>query len=177
MIFLLLFVLAAKLSGQEQPAAVRTAPVRWLENRPLTEPLSPFMAVQCRQENCRSVPVSDTDVRRIRAGLSAGFTVTAHRVLDRHADPRGFEVDIGDVQGDDLTVAAVQVAEAPPDWDGASANLLSDNPTSRWVVRSRSGVWLVESRASRGACGADSRNYLTLYERALARVRAGQLGL
>jgi hypothetical protein len=86
-------------------------------------------------------------------------------------------LEVFDGQGDDLTVDAIPVSDAPADWDGESARPLSDDPTARWVVKANSGIWLVESRLSRGACGGAVEDYITLYERALARVRASQLGL
>jgi hypothetical protein len=49
---------------------------------------------------------------------------------------------------------------------------------SRWAVRTRNGVWLIEVHAQPGRpCDGDQQEYAVLYAMALVRVRANQLSL
>jgi hypothetical protein len=174
---IVLFGVVARIGVRDGRPAFRAEPPHWLQRLPLTEPLSPFMAPECWRTSCPAVAASGLDLEHIRAGLGAQYVVTSDRILDQRGNVRGTAIDVMDGQGDNLTIDAVRVTRAPAYWDGQANNLLSDTPVRRWVLHGRSGVWLVESRVSRGSCDHDEKEYLVLYKRALARVTADQIRL
>lgn len=170
-------VLFARVGANDRLPAAPVKPPQWLENRPITAPLSPFMAAECSKARCHALVDSGSELQRVRAELGSRYNVTAIRVRDSRGNLRGIRVLVTDAQGDSLTEDGVRVSEAPRDWDGESANLIKDYPTTRWVVRTPTGVWLVESHANSGKCDGDRREFLVLYGKALQRVRANQLSL
>ncbi len=167
----------ARLGADNKLPTAPVNPPSWLQDRPLSAPLSPFMAAECWHRHCAQVTASVTDVREARAGLNFWFTVTAMRILDERREVRGSTVQVVDAHGDTLTIDAVRVSAAPIGWDDQSTTWASGDATSRWVVREGDGVWLTEARASLGDCETDEDEYGILYERTLTRVPASQIAI
>jgi hypothetical protein len=177
MALVLAFVSFARLGADNKLPTAPAKPPHWLQNRPLSAPLSPFMAAECRHEGCQAVPASGTDLWHMRAGLDSSFTVTAQRVLDENRNLRGIAITVRDPQHDVLTVDAVRVSAAPRHWNADSATLDPNTYTRRWVLRKGGEIWLTESRVTEGKLDTDEDAYAVLFARAAGRVPPSELQL
>jgi hypothetical protein len=171
------FVSLARLGADNKLPAAPPKPPQWLQHLPLSAPLSPYMAAECRHHHCQAIPASGTDLWHVRAGLSFSFTVTAARILDRNRNLRGIAITVGDRQHDVLTVNAVRVPAAPAHWNADTATLDPNAYIRRWVLRDGGAIWLTESRLTQGNLDTDEEQYAVLFGRAAGRVPAGELEL
>jgi hypothetical protein len=171
------FLSLARLGADNKLPAAPAKPPHWLQHRPLSAPLSAFMAAECRHHDCRAIPASGTDLWHMRAGLNASFTVTATRVVDNKNELRGIAITVRDPQHDLLTVNAVRVSAAPRHWNADTATLDPNTYMRRWVVRKGGEIWLTESRVTEGRLDTDEEAYAQLFGRAAGRVPASELQL
>lgn len=161
-----------------QPADPPAPAPTWLVNRPIGAALSPFMAADCHRGHCRADRASGPDLNGIRGLVASAVAVGGLRILNAHHQLRGAAVWAMDRDGDQVSVNAVRVSQAPAGWDGQTETLADGSKVSRWVLRTKSGIWLAEANANASSdCGGDDPEANVLWDIALNRVQPTQLHL
>jgi hypothetical protein len=121
------------------------------------------------------MPASEADLRPMTATVDTVYSAGGVKVVDQRGRLRGLSVRVEDADLNVLSVEAVRVHSAPARWH-VPLFTRGAGETSRSVLHSKRGVWLLEVTVWQG-CGGDGYEYWRLHDLADSGVRAAQLNL